>query len=427
MANFKVVKSKVQGSITVPASKSHTLRAILFGSLGDGKTIIRNYLPSSDAHSMINACRLLGAKIELKNNELHIEGLKGKIEKVDDVINAGNSGIVLRFITALAGLSPFTIVITGDHSIRHQRPLQTLITALNQLGANAYSTKEDGFAPVVIKGPMKAGKTKVNGQDSQPVSSLLIASSFNQGSTEIVVENPGEKPWILLTLEWLDRLGIKYVNNNYEHYVVHGKADYKGFDYTVPSDLSSVSFPLAAAIIADSELTLNNIDMNDTQGDKELIYTLKKMGANIEINDKEKTLKVLKGNKLKGITADINTYIDAIVILAVIATYANGETKITNAAVARQKECDRIKCITLELKKMGANITELEDGLIIQGSKLHGAKVFSHHDHRMAMSLMVAGLGAEGETVVEEVECTAKTYPNVAEAFQKIGAKVELT
>lgn len=426
MHSFKVSKSTVHGSITVPASKSHTLRAILFGALGEGQTVIKNFLPSTDGHSMIQACRLLGAKIDISGDQLVIEGLNGKIGKVDDVINAGNSGIVLRFIAAIAALSPYTTVITGDHSIRHQRPIQTLMDGLNTLGAKVFSTKEDGYAPIVVKGPVKAGKTKVNGQDSQPVSSLLIAAAFNQGTTEVEVENAGEKPWILLTLEWFDRLGVKYENEDFNRYKVHGKTHYKGFIYTVPSDLSSVSFPLAAALITDSELTINNIDMNDSQGDKELIYTLIKMGAKIEIDEKNQLIKVKKGSKLNGIAADINTYIDAIVIFAVIACYAEGETRILNAAVARQKECDRIACITKELKKMGADITELADGLIIRGSPLNGAKVFSHHDHRMAMALMVAGLGAQGETLVEDIDCTSKTYPNVAQAFKSIGAKVEL-
>ena len=426
MSKYKIKKSTVKGNLTVPSSKSHTLRAILFGSLAKGKSIIRQYLPSTDAQAMINACQLLGAKIAVFPDRLEIDGVDGKISTVEDVINSGNSGIVLRFISAIAALSPHYTVVTGDHSIRHQRPIKTLLDALSQLGAFTASTKGDGFAPVIIKGPLKAGQATLEGADSQPVSALIIAAAFIEGTTEIFVNNPGEKPWILLTLDWLDRLGIRYENNDFAHYRIFGKNSFNGFDYTVPGDLSSAAFPIAAALITRSELTLNNIDMNDPQGDKELIYTLQKMGANIDIDDKMKTLTVKRTDKLHGREIDINTFIDAVPILTVIACYAEGETRITNAAIARHKESDRLHAITTELQNMGAQITELPDSLIIQPTQLHGTLVQSHHDHRMAMSLMVAGFGAEGETTVEGVECVAKTFPNVAQAFQAIGANVEI-
>lgn len=425
MSYFHVKPSTVNGKIAVPGSKSHTLRAILFGALGKGKTVVRNYLPSTDAQAMMNACGLLGAQITTLPDHLGIEGINGKISTVEDVIQSGNSGIVLRFISALTAISPNYTVITGDYSIRHQRPIQPLLDGLSQLGVLAESSRGDGFAPVIIRGPIKAGSTVVNGEDSQPVSALLIASAFVDGPVEIIVKNPGEKPWILLTLEWLDRLGVRYENHNFEHYKVFGRCEYQGFDYTVPGDVSSAAFPIAAALVTDSELIINNIDMHDTQGDKELIYVLQKMGARIDIDDKAKTLTVRKGSKLRGMEVDINTFIDAITILTVIACYAEGETRISNAAVARQKECDRIHCIAVELRKMGADIIEEPSGLVIKSSKLKGANVYSHNDHRMAMSLMVAGLGAQVETRISSIECVSKTFPNVATAFQSIGANVE--
>lgn len=426
MNNYRVIKSTVKGRTSVPASKSHTLRAILFAALGKGKSTIRQYLPSPDAEAMIKACQYLGAKINSSADSLEIVGLNGQITVVDDVVNAGNSGIVLRFISAISALSSHYAVITGDVSIRHQRPIQPLLDALAQLGATAISTKGDGFAPVIVKGPLKAGSATVSGQDSQPVSALLIASSFIEGVTELHVNNPGEKPWIVMTLYWLDRLGIRYENHDFTHYRIFGKASYPGFDYTVPGDLSSAAFPLAAAVITGSELIINNIDMTDLQGDKELIYVLQKMGANIEIDDYSKTLIVKKGGQLKGLEVDINAFIDAVPILAVIGCFAEGTTRITNAAIARQKESDRLHAITTELQKMGANITELPDGLIIEHSSLKGAHVNSHHDHRIAMSLAMAGLGAEDETFIENIDCVAKTFPRFAQTFQAIGAHVEI-
>ncbi len=427
MSSYLISKSLIKGTILIPPSKSHTLRAILFGALGKGKTIIKNPLQSADAQAMIQACRLLGAKIATYPDRLEIEGVDGKIHAIDDVIDAGNSGIVLRFISAIAALSSQYTVISGDHSIRHQRPMKPLLDALTQLGAFAISTKGDGYAPVVIKGPVTQRKTTIHGQDSQPVSALLIASAFIEGPIELNVVEPGEKPWILLTLDWFDRLGIRYENRDFVHYKVYGKCHYNGFEYTVPGDLSTAAFPLAAALLTDSELTLSNIDMQDPQGDKELIYVLQKMGARIHIDEQANTVTVQRNGKLRGMEIDINTFIDAVPILAVIACYAEGETRIINAAVARQKEIDRLHGIAIELQKMGAQITELPDGLIIKPSPLQGAHVFSHHDHRLAMSLMVAALGAQGKTKIEDIECVDKTYPNVAKEFQALGANIEIT
>jgi 3-phosphoshikimate 1-carboxyvinyltransferase len=427
MTQYRVKKSALKGEIVVPPSKSHTLRAILFAALARGKSMVRNYLPSTDAQSMIEACRILGAKLNVTNNEIEIEGINGKLHFTEDVINAGNSGIVLRFCSAIGALAKHPVVITGDHSIRHQRPMKPLLDALSQLDVSAVSMRGDNYAPVIIQGPLLSGKAVVNGEDSQPVSSLLIASAFASGTIDIEVVNPGELPWIDLTLYWLKRLGIKYENHAYKHYRLFGNSSYPGFDYTVPGDFSSAAFPIAAALVTGSELTLKNIDMDDPQGDKELIHVLKKMGADIRIDEKAKTLEVKKGGTLKGMDIDINNFIDAITILAVIACHAEGETNILNAAVAKQKECNRIQCIATELKKMGADITETENGLRIRKSALHGANVHTYNDHRMAMSLAVAGMNATGETEISPTNCIAKTFPSFLQDFQALGADIFTT
>lgn len=426
MSQYIVKKSVLHGALTVPPSKSQTLRAILFGSIASGKTVIENYLLSPDAFAMMNACKSLGAKLNVGRKKIEIEGVGKNIVGADNVIDAGNSGIVLRFISAIAALGSQPIVITGDESIRNRRPMAPMISALQQLGADVVSTRGNGFAPLVIKGPIRSGHAIVLGEDSQPVSSLLIAAPLVEGKTEIVVKSPGEKPWILLTLDWLKRMGVQYKNNDFEHYTIEGGHCYEGFHYSVPGDLSSAAFPVAAALITNSELTLQNVDMDDLQGDKELIYTFIRMGALIEIDAVAKTLHVKKGSKLKGIEVDINSYIDGITILTALACYAEGEMRIKNASVARQKECNRIDCLVKELSKMGADISEQKDGLLIRKSQLKGAQVFSHHDHRMAMSLAIAGLGADGETIVDEVECVSKTFPTFLEDFCAVGAAFEV-
>lgn len=426
MTQYLVKQSKLQGEIAIPPSKSHTLRAILFGSLAKGKSFVRNYLPSTDAQAMIEACRLLGAKLYVSDNTIEIEGINGKLDHTEDVINAGNSGIVLRFCSAIGALASRPVVITGDHSIRHQRPMKPLLDALSQLGANTASMRGDHYAPVIIQGPILSGKAVINGEDSQPVSALLIASAFANQPTEFEVVNPGELPWIDLTLYWFDKLGIKYENKAYQRYRLLGNSSYDGFDYTVPGDFSSAAFPIAAALVTGSELTLKNVDMEDPQGDKELVYVLKKMGADIRINEQTKTLEVKKSGMLKGINIDINNFIDAITILAVVACHAEGETLIHNASVAKQKECNRIQCIATELQKMGADIIETENGLRIRKSTLHGATVNTYNDHRMAMSLAVAAMNAKGETLIAPTSCVSKTFPTFAQNFEALGAKIKV-
>lgn len=425
MSQYRVKKALLSGSLTVPPSKSHTLRAILFGALGSGKTVIRHYLPSSDAQAMIEACRLFGATVDVSPDQIIIQGINGNIQKTEDVINAGNSGIVLRFCAAVGALASLPVVITGDHSIRHQRPMKQLLDGLSQLGVSALSMRGDNYAPVIIQGPIKSGKAIISGEDSQPVSALLIASAFAEGPVEIEVKNPGEKPWVALTLDWFDRLGIPYQNDHFERYSMSGNARYEGFEYVVPGDLSSAAFPIAAALVTQSELLIKNVDMQDAQGDKELIAVFQKMGAHIDIDERNKTLHVKKGKTLSGVTVDLNNFIDAITILAVVACFAEGETRIQNAAIAKQKECNRIACIATELQKMGAHITETEDGLMIKKSSLKGANLHSYHDHRMVMSLTVAALGAKGEATISPVGCVSKTFPTFVRDFNALGAQIE--
>ncbi len=420
---YSVKKSILSGTIEIPPSKSHTHRALIFALLAIGVSKIDKYLDSPDSAAMLKTIEHLGAKISKYESYLEIEGVGPKLHPSDDIINAANSGIVLRFIGALAALIPAYTVITGDHSIRTRRPVKPLLEALKQLGVFAESMTGDGYAPIIIKGPLETGCCTLDGQDSQPISALLIATSFAQGASEIHVTNPGEKPWVDLTLSWFDFLKLPYENHGYTHYKIPGGARISGFNYTVPEDFSSLAFPIAAALITQSELSITNVDMNDIQGDKKFLDFIRQMGGKLE--SEGRTLHVKKSGPLKGQTFDVNDTIDAITTLAVLGCYAEGETILTNGAIARKKECDRIHCITTELKKMGAAIEEREDGLLIRGSKLRGANLETYHDHRMVMSLTVAALGAEGESTIDGVECVAKTYPNFKEHMNKLGAHVQ--
>ena len=235
MTNYYIKKSTLSGSIIAPPSKSHSLRAILFASLARGKSTIHNCLQSPDTNAMVTACIQLGAKIKHYDSTVEIIGFAGKPKLPDDVIDVGNSGQVLRFVAAIAALIDGYVVITGDHSVRYNRPVQPLIDGLSCLGANCVSMKADGHAPLIIKGPTSPGTAVLNGEDSQPVSGLLISSAFMNGATTIQVTNPGEKPWVGVTLNWFDRMGIKYNNKNFEEYTIEGGSSINGFEYTAQS------------------------------------------------------------------------------------------------------------------------------------------------------------------------------------------------
>lgn len=406
-----VQKSQLKGSIRIPSSKSHTIRAVLLGAMADGLSTIHYPLPSPDTKQAIQAARFFGASIEEQDDYLEIEGVKGVPQIAENIVDAGNSGQVLRFAAALAALNSSYTVFTGDASIRTNRPVQTLLEGLRPLGVFAESTRGNGYAPFIVRGPLQAGITSLAGEDSQPVSALLMAAAFVEGTTEIHVKNPGETPWLALTLSWLDRLGVSYENKEFKHFIVKGARQRPAFTLTIPGDFSSAAFPLVAAILTNSELTIQNVDMNDIQGDKLLIPLLQEMGASIAIDQTSHTISVGQGAVLKGRTIDVNPFIDAITILAVVGCFAEGETRLINGAIAHQKESDRIACIARELKKMGADIFETEDGLIIRPSALQGAHVASYGDHRIALSLAVAGLASEGETIIDEIDCIKKSYP----------------
>ena len=437
----------LSGAISVPPSKSHTLRAILFASIAEGESVIRHYLESPDTTAMILACRQIGAKIDIFSGYLKIKGMAGQPQQPDDVINVGNSGQVLRFVGAICALigEQGTAVLTGDASIRHNRPIKPLMDALNQLGARCESLRGDHFSPMLLKGRIQPGIVQMDGSDSQPVSAMLIASAFLKSShashtshvmkksqcVEIKVSNAGEKSWIALTLDWFDRLNLNYenVNAQFDHYIVPTHQHIQGFEYVVPTDFSALAYPLVAAMISQSEITIEYVDMSDSQGDKGLIEVLQSLGANIQYDVRKQSLSVLKKHAFEANEVpviDVNAFIDAVPILAVLGCFLPKGLRIENAAIARNKESDRLAVMTDMLRKMNAKIEEFPDGLLIYHSFLRAPEkpLYSHHDHRIAMALSVAALMVSGSkvTIIEDVDCVNKSFPKFDKIMQSIGA-----
>jgi 3-phosphoshikimate 1-carboxyvinyltransferase len=425
LMDLVVAKSpSLHGAVRIPPNKSHSFRALIMAALAEGTSRIVSPAVSHDWMLGAEALEMLGATIEPKAKDVwEIAGTAGTLKTPDDVIDCGNSGIILRFFMALAACCEGYTVFTGDRSLRHIRLCQPLIDALNNLGAWAVATKGDGHAPVVVRGKLRGGQTEIDGIDSQPVSALLIACSLADAPTDIIVRRPGEKPWVGVTLDWLTRCGVEYTHENFERYRIRGKSRWKAFEARIPLDWSAAMYPIVAAVVTpNSEVRLPGMDFRDSQGDKAVVNVLREMGANIEVSDEGV---VARSSRLVGRQIDCNDFVDQFTLLAVAGACAEGETVLTNAEVCRHKESDRIAEIAKALKTMGAGVEERPDGLVVRRSRLRGAHLDGKSDHRMVMTLTVAGLVADGQTRIAGIECVKKTFPDFVQQLQILGADAE--
>ena len=419
--NLIVGRSALEGSIDIPASKSHTIRAVVIASLAEGTSRISHPLDSGDTRSSVSACRALGADIET-GEEWVITGFAGNPRLRASRIDVGNSGTSLRLTTSVAALQEEEVVFDGDDSLR-TRPLQPLLEALTGLGAKAYSLEGNGCCPVSVRGRMEGGTTEVSGITSQYISSLLISTPLLAGDTELRVVNLHEKPYVEMTLGWLDEQQIHYEREGWELFRVQGNQRYQHFDKRVPGDFSSATFPLCAAAITSSKLLLRGLTMSDTQGDKAVVSMLESMGATIQITENGI---LVSASELVGRELDLNSTPDALPALAVVGCYAQGRTVLKNVAQARIKETDRIRVMAEELAKLGATVEEMEDGLIIHQSKLTGTHVHGYHDHRVVMALSLAGMMADGDTEIDTAESVDITFPGYVEKMSRVGARMRL-
>lgn len=416
--NFISKKSKLKGEILIPASKSHTIRAVAIAAMAEGRSVLRNPLDSADARAAIRAAAEFGARITEREGNWIINGVAGNISKVASFVDVANSGTTLRIFSALAALHDNDITFDGDKSIR-KRPMTPLLSALRNLGVRIKSFEDR--CPLTIKGPIKGGTTIVDGISSQFLTALLISTPLVTADTEIIVENLHEKPYVEITLDWLRSQNIQFEQKGLDWFKIKGNQEYHGFDKQIPADFSSATFAACAAAITKSEVLIKGLDFQDHQGDKEVFNYLQKMGAGLAHNNEGVQI---YGGDLHGIEIDMNATPDALPAMAVVGCFAEGTTKLLNVGQARLKECDRISAVTNELTKMGAKIEELGDGLIIHKSELKGTKLHGYDDHRMVMSLSIAGMASSGETIVDTAEAVSVTYPSFLNDMRAIGAKL---
>jgi 3-phosphoshikimate 1-carboxyvinyltransferase len=418
-----VRKSRLKGEVEVPASKSHTIRAVTIGSLAAGQSLIRRPLVSGDTQSAVKCYRALGAKIDTSDSNLwKVAGTGGQITAPGETIDVGNSGTTLRIAMGSSALAPAgqSTTLTGDEQIQ-SRPIGPLLDALNNLGANCNSLRNK--PPVQVVGQLAGGKTSIAATTSQYLSSLLLCTPLGAGDTEIDVTLLNEPGYVQMTLDWLDKQGIEYEKGDLRKFRIKGNQKYEAFEATIPADFSSATFFLCAAALAGDEVTLLGLDFSDSQPDKAVVDYLRAMGADISVEQDSMTVKAAP---LNGAEIDMNQTPDALPAMAVTAAFAEGETRLVNVSQARSKETDRIRCMAEELKKMAVDVEELPDGLIIRQSKLKAAQLNGRSDHRIVMALSLAGLAIEGECTIDTAEAMSVTFPDYVKLMKSIGANMKM-
>ena len=417
---ISVKKSKIGGQVEIPGSKSHTIRAIFIAALASGTSTIKMPLVSEDTVAALRAASILGAWIKRGDDTVwRISGTGGHLLQPAGVIDMENSGTGLRLFTAMAALGDFKVRFDGDDSLR-TRKMGSLLDALSSMGAKVESA--NGQCPLSVTGPIKGKEVLVDGKTSQFLSALLLVAPLLDDPTTIHVSKLNEQPYVHITLDWLKRQSIEVkFDEAMTCFEVSGGHKYKPFSTLIPVDFSTAAFPLLAAAVTGGEVKVPNLDFDDLQGDKVIFDHFSKMGVKIAHSQNMTTIKGPR--KLKSFDLDLNATPDALPVMAVAAACADGVSYLRNVPQARIKETDRIACMTAELRKMGITVEELEDGMVVTGGKLKGCNdLQSYKDHRIAMALAIAGMAADGVSVIKDAECAAVTYPAFVENFRAAGA-----
>lgn len=424
----KIIKgspSVFRGEITPPGDKSISHRAVMIGSLAEGETSVSGFLNGEDTLSTVDAFRKLEIDIEVKNTDLLIKGkgLHGLTEP-KEIIDAGNSGTTTRLITGLLAAQNFSSEITGDKYLQ-KRPMARIVKPLTEMGADITGEDNNNLLPLKIEGKKLRGiKYEVPVASAQVKSCLILAGLFAQGVTEIIEPQKTRDH----TERMLAHFGAE-LNIDGNIIKVRSPDQFKGSNLIVPSDISSAAFFIVATLInPGSELLIKNVGLNPERTG--VLDILKLMGANISIENERIECGepvgdlIVKHSNLKGIKIKgelIPKAIDELPIVSVAACFAEGTTTISEAKELRVKETDRITAMVSELNKLGADVQELEDGVIISGvEELKGSKCLSWGDHRIAMSIAVAATRANGETEIEDADCVAVSFPEFFDLLEKL-------
>ncbi|WP_435069633.1 3-phosphoshikimate 1-carboxyvinyltransferase [Haloplanus sp. C73] len=423
-----ITRSRVGGRARAPPSKSYTHRAILAAGYSDG-AVVSDPLVSADTRATMRSVEAFGGHVERADDDrrLDVDGFDGRPGVPADVIDCANSGTTTRIVTACAALGDGLTVLTGDASLR-SRPQGPLLDAIEQLDGRAESTRGNGQAPLVVGGAIDGGTVSIPGDvSSQYITALLMAGAVTTDGIEIVLETDLKSaPYVDITLEVLSAFGVDATETKRGYRVPGGQRYERSEAYPVPGDFSSMSYLLAAGAVAggDEGVVVEGARPS-AQGDSAIVDVLQRMGADVSW-DREAGEITVRQSELSGVDVDVGDTPDLLPTIAVLGAVADGETRLVNCEHVRYKETDRVRAMATELEKLGASVTETPDTLTIHGgdSQLTGAPVAGHDDHRIVMSLAIAGLVAEGTTTVEGADHVDVSFPGFFDVLYDLGAEL---
>lgn len=395
----KISNSSLNGVVTAPPSKSAAHRALICSYLSGGGTV-KPIINSRDMAATV------GIIESLKNNE--------------SILDCIESGSTMRFMIPVAASLGRNVEFVGQGSLLKR----TVGEFAELLPIHGVNVETNGCLPFKISGQLRNGSFEVSGDvSSQYVTGLLLALANLQGDSAVIMKTPLQsKPYVDMTVKVMADYGVNVRETDFG-YLIKGGQKFKRLDYIVEGDWSQAAFFLVAGAIG-GNVTVNGLDFNSAQGDKDIVDVIKKFGGNVERG--EDSVTCISG-ELTGADVDASDIPDLVPIIAVLASYAKGKTVISGAERLRFKESDRIESVVTNLKAMGVDVTQTPDGMIINGGKgLKGAKLKGYNDHRIVMSFSVAGLFAQGETVIDEAESINKSYPSFFEDYNMLGGKANV-
>ncbi|HVN29017.1 MAG TPA: 3-phosphoshikimate 1-carboxyvinyltransferase, partial [Candidatus Binataceae bacterium] len=391
------VSKPFSAAITVPGSKSITNRALLIAALAQGRSVLDNVLFSDDTMRMIEALRGLGFQLSVEEDarRITVNGMGGQIPSSGCDLYIGGAGTAMRFLIPLMTLARGKFRIDGNQRMR-ERPIGPLLDAMQRLGASVYSERDNRCPPVIAdsRAGFRGGVTHLDARmSSQFVSAMLMPAPLWPEGLRLQVAGEAARPFIEMTLRMMERWGVKWSIDG-DTITIPGGQAYRARRFAVEPDASSASYFAAAAALCGGSVTLKGLSSNSVQGDIALLTVLQQMGARVKWN--RDSVEITGTGSLRGVDVAMNGMPDMVATLAAIAPFATSATRIRKVDFIRHHESDRLRSIATELRRLGAGVTDFEDGLEILPSQLHGASIETYDDHRIAMAFAVVGLRIAG-------------------------------